>query len=69
MLKTKHFPQVNHPSMSAGDKEEMGRQLLTGIARNVAEGLGTVSDEWNKIFPEYRFTTAEEFLTGVFKKA
>ncbi|KAJ4289322.1 hypothetical protein N0V88_007073 [Collariella sp. IMI 366227] len=66
VLKTKYLPQVNHPSMSASDKEEMGRQLLIGIARNVAEGLGTVSDEWNKIFPDYKFTTAEEFLTGLF---
>jgi hypothetical protein len=48
---------------------EFSKQVVRGLTLNVADGAATVSDEWNRIFPDYKFTTVEEFLTGVFGKA
>lgn len=69
IVKTKSLPVFDHPSMAKEDAVEFSKRLLRGIILNAAEGAATVSDEWNQIFPDYKFVTAEEFLTGVFGKA
>lgn len=38
---------------------------LKGILLGISRGAYAVTDEWNKILPDYKFTTAEEFLKKV----
>lgn len=68
-MKTSSLPLLSHPSLSDADRVEFSKLLVRGVTLNVADGAATVSDEWNQIFPDYKFTTVEEFLTGVFGNA
>lgn len=66
IVKTSWLPSLDHlPNIN----DELARQVLASLLINTAEGAGTVSDEWNKIFPDYQFTKAEEYLAGVFADA
>lgn len=51
---------------SPAEVEAFSLEVLRGVLLNAAEGTGTVSDEWNQIFPDYQFTKVEEYLAGVF---
>lgn len=61
-LKTPWVPLMQHPAIP---KERMGEisRIITGDAmKGICRGAWTVSDEWNKLLPHFRFTDAEEFL-------
>jgi len=45
----------------------MEKILLGGVLLGFSEGAFDVSDEWNKLLPEYKFTGAEEFLTDAWR--
>jgi hypothetical protein len=66
VIKTSWRPAIDHPSLAAFDKEEISKTMLCNILLNMTTGHGYVSDEWNRIFPDYKFTTTEEFLTEIF---
>ena len=68
IIKTESLPLLAHPSLEGDERVEFSKHVLRGLTLNAVTGAGTVSDEWNKIFPDYKFVTAEEFLTGVFGK-
>ncbi|KAL2257807.1 hypothetical protein VTK26DRAFT_9149 [Humicola hyalothermophila] len=49
-----------------GDTRLHFSKLLTiKMLLHTSESAGVVSDEWNQIFPDYKFTTAEELVTRV----
>lgn len=67
-LKSTWLPEVDHPSINgldAATKRQFSKHLTTKMLLNLTESAGVVSDEWNRIFPDYKFTTAEEFVTKV----
>jgi hypothetical protein len=66
VVKTSWRPVIDHPSLAAFDKEEISKTMLCSLLLNMTSGHGYVSDEWNRIFPDYKFTTVEEFLAGLF---
>ena len=68
IAKTSSLPTLDHPS-AATLSEELAQQVLATLILNAAEGSGSVSDEWNQIFPDYQFIKAEEYLAGVFADA
>lgn len=59
---------VNALPLPDDQKPGLARKLLSGVLLNLADGAAPVGDEWNRIFPDYKFTTVEEFLTGVYGK-
>ena len=65
------MPLVTHPSLSEATEAErlaFSKHVFRGLILNTAAGAATVSDEWNKIFPDYKFVKVEEFLTEIFSK-
>jgi len=42
-------------------------KVASSILLHLAEDGGVVSDEWNGIFPDYKFEGAEEFLRRVWE--
>jgi hypothetical protein len=44
-------------------REELAANLLKGLLLGFQDGAFQVSDEWNKLLPDYKFTQPEEFLT------
>ncbi len=68
IVKTASLPLLAHASLPEEERVKFSKMILRGLTLNAATGAGTVSNEWNKIFPDYKFVTAEEFLTKVFGK-
>lgn len=62
------IPPIDHPSVAHLDeatKLAFAQQVYRGILLNTAL-TGVNSDEWNQIFPDYKFVKAEEFVASVF---
>ena len=56
---------AQHPSFSGGGAEELAAVLkvvLVSTLLSTAKGAWDVSDEWNKLLPDYRFAEIEDFL-------
>ncbi|KAK4245877.1 hypothetical protein C7999DRAFT_42631 [Corynascus novoguineensis] len=63
------LPDLDWPGLAHVPESQrlaFARIFLSGLLLNLAEGGATVSDEWNRIFPDYKFTKVDEFLTGVY---
>jgi hypothetical protein len=43
----------------------MLEQVTIGMLLSVAKGAWQGSAEWNQIFPDYRFTSMEDFIMDV----
>jgi hypothetical protein len=63
------LPTHEIPGLGEHDPEAISRHVLGAMMLHLADGTGFGSDEWNRIFPDYKFTTVEEFLSGVFTDA
>lgn len=59
------LPIVNHPGMP--NPEAMAAMMTTSMILAISAGALNVSDEWNRLLPDYHFTQAEDFLTAVWK--
>ena len=59
------FLEARHPDST---KEQLASNLhaiLVNLLMSSAKGAWTVSDEWNRLLPDYRFTKLEDFLEKV----
>ena len=67
-LKTTLRPVIEHPAMAALTREQYDEAIkytLIGLLVCLTRGAWSVSDEWNKLLPDYKFTSVEEFLQSV----
>lgn len=58
---------TDHPALSGLEpavKLGFMKQVLGGMLPYPAADASVMSDEWNRIFPDYKFSGADEFLTG-----
>ncbi|KAJ4400948.1 hypothetical protein N0V91_008327 [Didymella pomorum] len=62
-LKTKWVPQMSHPVIPADDREQWSKDFLIMFLVGILNGAWNVGDEWNQRFPDYKFLSAEEYLT------
>ena len=60
-------PKLDHPSIPPEQVEEFSRIILAGCLLSFHAGAWSVSDEWNKLLPDYKFTQAETFLTEIWR--
>ncbi|KAF2799375.1 NAD(P)-binding protein [Melanomma pulvis-pyrius CBS 109.77] len=68
-LKTSWILGKRHKAF-AGDDDEAARMLKTvliGMLLSSTKGAWDVSDEFNRLLPDYNFTQAEDFLTQVWE--
>jgi hypothetical protein len=54
---------ASHPSVSGDQVEIMLKAVLIGTLLSSAKGAWDVSDEFNKLLPDFQFTQIEDFLT------
>lgn len=66
-LKSSWHPLIDHKSLSDDIRHQVSKGATIEFVRTSAMGTWRVSDEWNKLLPAYRFTTAEEYLTKVWE--
>ncbi|KAJ4865579.1 NAD(P)H-binding domain-containing protein [Trichoderma breve] len=55
-------PKMEHPTVPEELRESSAKIFTAKTIVSVYQGSWEVSGEWNKIFPDYKFTTIQEFL-------
>ena len=61
------LPRADHPSFTPEESEALAASFTTGMLLGISVGGLNVSDEWNRLLPDYEFTTAEEFLVAAWR--
>lgn len=59
--------EASHPSVIKDQVEKMLKTVLIGTLLSSAKGAWDVSDEVNKLLPDFKFTQIEDFLTKVWE--
>jgi hypothetical protein len=58
------LPRISHPAIPPElVSDTLSKTVVSGILLGISAGCFKVSDEWNRLLPDYEFTTAEDFLT------
>lgn len=63
-LKTSWSLEARHPSYTGEDVEGVLRAVLIGTLLSSAKGCWDISDEFNQLFPEFKYTSIEDFLAN-----
>jgi hypothetical protein len=63
--KTSWIPKLDHPSLPKEQVDMFSRIIVAGLLLAISDKAFEISDEWNKLLPDYKFTQADEFLTEV----
>ncbi|GME45413.1 hypothetical protein BKA56DRAFT_490115 [Neofusicoccum parvum] len=66
-LRASWYPIFEHRAITPSLQDQMSKNGTIEFLLSAADGSWAVSDEWNKLLPEYRFTTAEEYLRAVWE--
>ncbi|KAF4334929.1 2`-hydroxyisoflavone reductase [Fusarium beomiforme] len=66
-LKTDNYPRLPLPSVPQDQVEAFSKMVVIGTLTAFHRGAWTVSDEWNQIFPDYKFTKADELLKSAWE--
>ncbi|KAL2144654.1 hypothetical protein VTI28DRAFT_8865 [Corynascus sepedonium] len=61
------LPKPDHPSYSTEQVEALAEQLTAGITLGFASGAMSVSDEWNRLLPDYQFAKAGDYLVEAWR--
>ncbi|KAF3768044.1 NAD(P)-binding protein [Cryphonectria parasitica EP155] len=56
-----------HQAVAADEASAMLKAVSIGVLLSSTKGAWDSSDEMNRIFPDYKFTSAEDFLTKVWQ--
>ena len=59
------LPTVDHSAVPREQAEALAPKLVAGMLLSISTGALNVTNEWNRLLPDYQFTQAEEFLTEV----
>ncbi|KAJ5805011.1 hypothetical protein N7474_010898 [Penicillium riverlandense] len=57
------LPKIDHPSIPLEQVEAFSKVGVAGILLAISANAFAVSNEWNRLLPEYKFTQMEDFLT------
>lgn len=68
-LNASWYPLIEHRNIPEEYREDASKRILKEYLASIAGGGWSVSDEWNKLLPDFRFTSAEEYLNGVWNTA
>ncbi|KAF7588116.1 hypothetical protein BBP40_006149 [Aspergillus hancockii] len=66
-FKTDWYPIVQHPSISKDRVDEISKMVTLDFVQGAWKGGWSVSDEWNKLLPNYQFTSVEAYLEALWK--
>ncbi|CVL03168.1 hypothetical protein FPRO06_01841 [Fusarium proliferatum] len=64
-LKTDNYPRLPLPSVPQDQVEAFSKMVVIGTLTAFNRGAWTVSDEWNQVFPNYKFIKVDELLKSV----
>jgi hypothetical protein len=61
-IKSAWIPKFVDSSLSSEQNEYFSKVILKGSLLSGLTRSWVVSDDWNRLLPDYKFTGAEEFL-------
>ena len=61
-IKSSWIPKFEEPSLSPEQNAYFSKLILKGCLLSGLTRSWVVSNEWNRLLPDYKFTGAEEFL-------
>lgn len=67
LAKCSWLPTVDHPGIPHEQAEALAPMLVSGMLLSISTGALQVTDEWNRLLPDYQFTQAEEFLAEAWR--
>lgn len=59
--------EASHPSIPPEQVEKMLQTVLIGTLLSSVKGAWDISDEFNKLLPDFKFIQMEDFLTRVWE--
>ncbi|KAK0732089.1 hypothetical protein B0H67DRAFT_566659 [Lasiosphaeris hirsuta] len=65
VLKSSWVPLLEHPAIPKDQAEFFSRMFITLAMQGSLANAWEVSDEWNRLLPDFEFTSIEKFLTEV----
>lgn len=68
ILNTSWVPQFAHPAIPKEHWGAFSKEFVIDFFKAIKNGAWDVSDEFNKRYPEYRFSGLEEFLTEAWRE-
>ncbi|ENH67087.1 hypothetical protein FOC1_g10004720 [Fusarium oxysporum f. sp. cubense race 1] len=63
IVKASWLPLPEHPSIPVEMRKKVAADMIKCFLLGIKHGALRVSEEWNKLLPDYEFTQPEEFLT------
>ena len=67
VAKCSWLPTVDHPAIPREQAEALAPQLVASMLLSISTGALRVTDEWNRLLPDYQFTQAAEFLAEAWR--
>lgn len=67
-LKSSWIPPLAHPVIPVEHRKQFSRDFVIMFMDAILRGSWVTSDEWNKRFPDYKFTSAREYLTEAWNR-
>ncbi|OOF98858.1 hypothetical protein ASPCADRAFT_162634 [Aspergillus carbonarius ITEM 5010] len=65
---TSWVPRLDHPSIPPEQVDGLAKFFASGILLAISARSFEVSDEWNRLLPDYKFTAMEEFLSDAWRE-
>jgi hypothetical protein len=66
-LKTTWVPQMAHPVIPSESRAKYSVEFTITFLQGILRGSWDVNDEFNRRYPDFKFQTAEEYLTKAWK--
>ncbi|RAR12491.1 NAD(P)-binding protein [Stemphylium lycopersici] len=63
VIKSSWIPPISHPTIPEGEQEAFSKLFIVMFFRAIKSGAWDVSAEFNERYPDYKFMSAEEYLT------
>ncbi len=63
VVRSSWIPKADHPAIAPEEGEALAAGFTAGMLLGISAGALSVSDEWNRLLPDYEFARAEDFLT------
>lgn len=63
------LPEVKHPAIAPEHIKAASKSMIGGLLLAAGDGAFDVSDEWNKLLPDYKFEGVETMLKKAWSKA
>lgn len=63
IVKSTWLPKVIHAAIPPEQADALAGTLLAGMTLGISVGALNVSDEWNRLLPDYKFIQTHQFLS------